>query len=306
MSEQEAEDKRAQQLEEARKRVEELKKKKKNKKNKNKKNKAKEKEDENETVDVDTNEDLTPAPEVSINQDVPEAEAEDDAVATKEQENEDTSLKPEEEEVTAVQETEADETESAVKSEKITGEEKIDETVSNVENISTGQKEEENLFDSNNTEPSDFLKTIQQEKKKDKINQLNQKLEELTIENKRLKFTNIEQDTDIEELEAEIAKLKQSLQAKDAELERTKDELKEALEERKSRPEANPFQFASFNDGSSGMNSHDGFIDTTRGAGRSTQIQTPKVDRVLLNKWRNWNVDMTSWRSIGSGPIVEF
>lgn len=38
----------------------------------------------------------------------------------------------------------------------------------------------------------------------------------------------------------------------------------------------------------------------------SSSYDASSVDRTALKKWQNWNVDMTDWRSIGTGPIVQF
>ncbi|CCF60599.1 hypothetical protein KAFR_0K02430 [Kazachstania africana CBS 2517] len=310
------EERRAKQLEEARKRVEELKKKKKSKKSKSK-NKNKNAEPANETeggskeptVDVEGSEDVQ-----VMESDIVEAEegGEDGNVAGEDKEvgagevvqGSSEEIAPEtkgEEDEQAQGETEISEFEkdqSEANAEQL--EEKValiqpdsnigqpslkeDKEVARAETVSeeprellatetkTTSQSPDDLFGSHDeTSNIDFMTSIQHSKEhEEEVRKLKAQLDEFIIENKRLKFVNMEHETTVEELHEEIKKLNEQV----AELQR----------EKQSSPS---IQFTRFNT-------------------QSVEATETHIDRVVLNKWRDWNVDMTTWRSIGSGPIVEF
>lgn len=155
------------------------------------------------------------------------------------------------------------------------------------------------------------MTTIQKERESQEIKELKSTVEELNAELKKLKFSNIDKETTIEELQEQVQELTQQLEANQNELHSTKLELQStqqllhvAEEKLAKAPSPSAMQFTTFT--SSSSQPHIVSTGNNMDAVSSQTVQTQEVDRVLLDKWRNWNVDMTTWRSIGSGPIVEF
>ncbi|EJS44358.1 YDL099W [Saccharomyces arboricola H-6] len=335
MSDQEAEAKRAKQLEEARKRVEELKKKK-NKKGKGKKNKSS---SIIGTVGSDTpelestpSEGLTQEPPVTVDsaknenndENVEESKDNEDA-----EEKEVEPVEPNEGQEVKVKGSlatpvgddgaesaptgELEETSSRTENNEIAQTLEVEEDVKpqDVKDLLHSSEAADDLFGSDDNEESDFLTTIEKQKEEDELNKLRAEVEELTKENKQLKFLNMENETTIDDLQEQLQEredminsLQNDLQTTTDELTATQQRLKEAQKESARTTTATPVQFADFN-----ASSHNNLTPSQS----ATKLATPmargnhaEMDRVMLDKWRHWNVDMTSWRSIGSGPIIEF
>lgn len=163
------------------------------------------------------------------------------------------------------------------------------------------------LFNDDNDE-TDFMGTIERKKEQDKIEKLMEQLENVTADRKNLKFVNMEQESTIEELQGQVAQLQQQLISCQDELQQVKTELegsqKRLYQTEGARTDTSPapMKFAEFNTTTSAPERQ----SATLYSGGSTTVIQSNIDRSALNKWRNWNVDMTTWRSIGSGPIVEF
>lgn len=344
MSEQESDElKRMKQLEEARKRVEELKKKK-NKKSKGKKNKNSNATGSigSETPDLES----TPGEELSQEQtaEVNRTKRENndqDAEGNKETEE---SEEKESEQVksnnSATQEEENAEGNSAFAnageaSAGNTSKEEVQEAVesgnfeqaADVEKIIEPQEEKKTIQSQEEREPSnspttaddlfanddnqepDFLTTIEKQKE-DELTKLRAENEKLTQENKQLKFLNMENETTVDDLQDQLQEKEDIINSLQNDLQTTKDELIATLQRLKEtetksarNATATPIQFADFNTSSNNLTPS----QSVNNSGiQMTRENNMEVDRVMLDKWRQWNVDMTTWRSIGSGPIMEF
>ncbi|CAI4059459.1 hypothetical protein SUVZ_04G1460 [Saccharomyces uvarum] len=339
MSEQDAEAKRAKQLEEARKRVEELKKKK-NKKGKGKKNKN----NLTGTTGSDTPEvESTPGEELAEGQiptvDSTKSENEPQHVEENKENEEEEELEDEAELATSndfgIHEEETkvgDELNTPVEEENIENAKKEEdlEILSDAENSKTietvqspvveePQEEKkssrspavaDDLFGDDENEESDFLTTIEKQREEDELSKLRAELEKLIQENKQLKFLSMDNETTIDELQEQLQERDDTINSLQYDLQTTRDELtatQQSLREAETKSvrttTASPVQFADFNasthNNSTSSKSAASFAPMARG-------NHVEVDRVMLDKWRNWNVDMTGWRSIGSGPIMEF
>ena len=339
----EEDEKRAKQLEEARKRVEELKNKKKKNKKKNKKNKNKDTEqtdasesDINKEDTVEKNESETaettkidnievesePVETLDITDEKPEhspaneSEAEGTDIKDEVPQLEAEKLESHTEEEPITEHVEEDIVESTpdvvedtqhvtiteIKPVPETETEPIPETIETTAAIATTKNDDVNqLFDddANVDEGDDFLSSIQKEKDSIEIEKLNEQIKKMAEEIKKLKFMNMEQETTIEEQEAELEENKISLQNANNEIDTLKSKITQLETGRNSQEPAPVMQFAQFNSPQPNQN----MVDNNNG---QQYIQEPVIDRVMLDKWHNWNIDMTSWRSIGSGPIVEF
>ncbi|KAL3232620.1 Binder of USO1 and GRH1 protein 1 [Nakaseomyces bracarensis] len=330
------EEKRAK-LEEARKRVEELKQKK-NKK-KNKKSKKKE-EDTDEVKDASDQEELkgkeldeevkedelieaeVKGEEVKEEEEVKAEEVKDGKVKDEEVKDEevDETLKEQDDNEVEVKEEEqekddtskdldnskADQTKEEVRSEH----DDVDDLIREAESRLEKKDALDDMFDNDG---GDFISTINKEKEAEEITRLKAEVERLTADNKKLKFSNIEHETTIEELQEENEKLKEMLNLTQKDLQDVKNELLQTqvklnddgqVSNKQSGAASPSLHFAKFNSN----------VPTAPAATSSQNakvntygiVQNQNVDRVMLQKWRNWNIDMTTWRSIGSGPIVEF
>ncbi|CCE64027.1 hypothetical protein TPHA_0G01910 [Tetrapisispora phaffii CBS 4417] len=318
MSDLDAEAAKKAKLEEARKRVEELKKKKKNK-NKGKK-KADEKDGSDEIIPINSNED-----EISINETVDETvgieETIDDKVETIETpvSVEDGEVKarlpnPNEEEEEAPSESEdnvnsneileekEDNTENAVNEREVgpttNVETKLEQSLPLIK-TEESKSEEVKATDSTpnffgeETDKSDFMLSIEDDKKSVEIEELKKALEGAKAENKKMMFVQMDQETTIDELNDEIASLKAELNNVKRELEIVKNSSNmQPLVQQSSTPH---IQLSNFNNANNSPVSSNG----------QPSVNVP-IDRAMFNKWRDWNIDMSCWRSIGSGPIVEF
>ena len=328
----EVEDKRAKQLEEARKRVQELKKK---KKNKNKKNKNKN--------GIDTEVD---ADEKKVGEEI---QNKDDSTTNTANNNSDSNACINEEENTREEEKEEGEATAAkeVGTKEISNDSKVnvventskerdsdEESKLELDNKTFKQDEESNTVDElfsngsdNKNGSDDFLTTIEKEKQVNEIFELKEQIQKLLEENKKLKFINMEQETSIDELQEEISELKIKLKESEDQINVISVKLKET-ESKLGNTESSrePFndnnydhtntsntvlKFASFQS-SSGTNTpvqstYSNSTITPWNVSKHISNKSPQVvvDRVLLDKWKNWNVNMTTWRSIGSGPVVE-
>lgn len=328
----EVDEKRAKQLEEARKRVQELKKKKKskNKKNKNKNN-----------TDTETETNNKKDEEEIPNENDPVANAANNNTELNNGINKEENTKKEEEATATTTTTKEDgieeisnDSEVNVVGNESKEIENNEETQPKLHNEAFEQSEESNKVDglfgdvsNDNNESDDFLTTIEKEKQEIEIVKLKEQIEKLLEEKKQLKFTNMEQETSIEELQEEISELKMKLKESEdqmnvmtAKLNETESKLKEIESSRELFNDYNynhtntsntGLKFASFQS-SSGANTpvQSTYSNTTVSPQNMSKYIDNKssqvvVDRVLLDKWKNWNVDMTTWRSIGSGPIVE-
>lgn len=337
------EDKRAKQLEEARKRVEELKNKKNKNKNKKKKNKDKEGDDKAAAVEAnDSANEITEATETADSTEaleVPDSKEATPAEEVKQTEDEEIETKDDDLQEESVV---ADTKEESIPTEEAKVVDEAQKTIEDVEELTrevetklqgdinekkaaeeeyTDKKEEPKAQDGlddmfgNDDNSNDFISTINKEKEADEISELKKEIEKLIAENKTLKFANIDHETVIEELQEENAKYKEMLELTQNDLQQVKNELLQTqvklneVSQNNNKPvNASPtLQFAKFNSNSETSN-----YAPSNSTGQTPKLntygiaQTQTVDRAMLQKWRNWNIDMTTWRSIGSGPIVEF
>lgn len=155
------------------------------------------------------------------------------------------------------------------------------------------------MFGGNDDKEKDFLSTIQEQKSQDEVINLKEEVSKLKDQVKQLKFVNIDQESSIEELEEQINIMKSQLNDKTVQLLSAQQELSTSRQEVEQlratqSPQLTPVEFSSFD-----RHSPSKFEP-------SRQIQHPTTDPVMLAKWKNWNVDMTNWRSVGVGPVVEF
>ncbi|KAK5778729.1 Bug1p PWA37_000652 [Arxiozyma heterogenica] len=327
----EVDEKRAKQLEEARKRVQELKKKKKskNKKNKNKNNKDTETETDNKKYEEEIQ-----------NENDPVANTANNNTELNNGINKEENTK-EEEEATATTTTKEDGIEEISNDSEvnIVGNESKEiesneETRLELHNKAFEQSEESNKVDelfgdvsNDNNESDNFLTTIEKEKQEIEIVKLKEQIEKLLEEKKQLKFTNMEQETSIEELQEEVSELKMKLKESEdqinvmtVKLNDTENKLKEIESSRELFNDYNynhtntsntGLKFASFQSSSGGntpvQSTYSNTTVSPQNVSEHINNKSPQVvvDRVLLDKWKNWNIDMTTWRSIGSGPVVE-
>ncbi|KOH00270.1 Bug1p [Saccharomyces eubayanus] len=335
MSEQDAEAKRAKQLEEARKRVEELKKKK-NKKGKGKKNKnnnvtgttgsdtpevestpgeelpqeqtpvvdstksenepehVEENEENEEEEELEENEELAASNDSGVNEE--ETKVEDEPHASVEEENSENVKKEEDQEILS----------HAENNKTIGTAPVVAEEPKEVRETSHSSAEADDLFGGDDNEESDFLTTIEKQREEDELSKLRTELETLIQENKQLKFLSMDNETTIDDLQEQLQERDDTINSLQYDLQTTRDELtatQQRLREAETKSvrttTASPVHFADFNSNSTSSKSAANFAPMARG-------NHAEVDRVMLDKWRNWNVDMTGWRSIGSGPIMEF
>ncbi|CAI4058118.1 hypothetical protein N7582_001023 [Saccharomyces uvarum] len=339
MSEQDAEAKRAKQLEEARKRVEELKKKK-NKKGKGKKNKNN---NVTDTTGSDTPEvESTPGEELAEGQlttvDSNKSENEPKHVEENKENEEEEELEEEGGSDAVVHEEKikvGDELHTPVEEENLENAKKEEdqEILSHAENNETigtaqspvveeaeepqGEKESshspavaDDLFGGDENEESDFLTTIEKQREEDELSKLRAELEKLIQENKQLKFLSMDNETTIDELQEQLQERDDTINSLQYDLQTTRDELtatQQSLREAETKSArtttASPVQFADFSASTHNNSTSSKSTASFAPMARSNHVE---VDRVMMDKWRNWNVDMTGWRSIGSGPIMEF
>ncbi|KAL6948822.1 hypothetical protein ACO0QE_001295 [Hanseniaspora vineae] len=156
-----------------------------------------------------------------------------------------------------------------------------------------------------------FLATIQKEQESFELEQYKGKVSDLEQQVKKLKFDNMEYETTIDDLQDEVSELK-------AQLAKTQQELQElkSKETVSAKPPlstaSSTLQLSSFSTVQQQAKSYQPSSPyTPQPYGNLPQQEntTPvqPVDQDLLYaKWKDWNVDMTSWRSIGTGPIVQF
>lgn len=90
-------------------------------------------------------------------------------------------------------------------------------------------------------------------------------------------------DDKISELQGVIAKLNQTIKEKDSEIVKLKAEL---IKERQLNKD----------------------LQSQIKTPSSASIAQPPVsyENIDFDKWKNFKIDMSEWRSIGSGPIVQF
>ncbi|CDO94162.1 unnamed protein product [Kluyveromyces dobzhanskii CBS 2104] len=155
------------------------------------------------------------------------------------------------------------------------------------------------LFGGQDDTHKDFLTSIQEQQNKDQVLKLKEEISNLKDQLKQLKFVNIDQESTIEELEEQINMYKTQVAEKSSQLNCVQEELaasKLEVEHLKASQQAQqiPVEFSSFSRHSPSRFESSG------------SIQHPTTDPAMLAKWKNWNVDMTNWRSIGVGPVVEF
>ncbi|QHS72139.1 Bug1p [Saccharomyces paradoxus] len=345
MSEQESDElKRMKQLEEARKRVEELKKKK-NKKSKGKKNKNSNATGSigSETPDLESTPAEELAHEQTVEVDLTKSENNDqDAEGNKENEeaeekeigqvksnNSATQEKETEEgnstfanvEEDSAENTSKGEVQGAVGSSNFEQAADVEKIIEPQEEKKTIQPQEErepsnspattdDLFANDDNQESDFLTTIEKKKEEDELIKLRAENEKLTQENKQLKFLNMENETTVDDLQDQLQEKEDIINSLQNDLQTTKDELiatlqrlKEAETKSARNATTTPIQFADFNTSSNNLTPSQ---SVNNSGTQMTRENNMEVDRLMLDKWRQWNVDMTTWRSIGSGPIMEF
>ncbi|CAI4037807.1 hypothetical protein SMKI_04G1410 [Saccharomyces mikatae IFO 1815] len=338
MSEQESDEaKRVKQLEEARKRVEELKKKKikksKGKKNKNSSvtssvepelpgsdDKPGEEHSQEQTEEVDSTkhenniEDLekNKDTEDTENKDIERVESDNSGVEGEETKEDSVMATPVEQDGARVtQKVEVQEStendDIIIKSADV---EKTIEPQEEKKESSCSPGTADDLFANDNDEESDFLTTIEKQKEEDELTKVRAELEELAQENKQLKFLNMDNETTVDDLQDQLQEkedvinsLQNDLQSMTDELIATQQRLKEAEAKLARNSTPTPIQFADFNASSNNLTPSQSAKNCTTQMAHGNNAE---VDRVMLDKWRHWNVDMTTWRSIGSGPIMEF
>lgn len=121
--------------------------------------------------------------------------------------------------------------------------------------------------------------------------------EEILAENKRLKFENMEYETTIDELREQNNNLSLRLQQLQAQLNASQSQLQQVQAQLQDTQNQLAHQTSQSNSTfSTGSEQENIWLNPPQ----------PNIDRDAIRKWKNWNLDMTSWRSIGSGPIVEF
>ncbi|CUS22057.1 LAQU0S04e07184g1_1 [Lachancea quebecensis] len=149
------------------------------------------------------------------------------------------------------------------------------------------------LFSSDNdNKDSDFLTELQRENDRLALIDLEKQVAELTSQLRKLKFVNMEQETTIEELQEHLHTLEQEASSSKQEIAMLKQELVQEKEKSAQNivHSVEPSHLQTEHSSTFGQ-----FTNTN-----------PVMDRAAIEKWKNWNVDMTSWRSIGSGPVVHF
>ncbi|KAL6944569.1 hypothetical protein ACO0RG_001306 [Hanseniaspora osmophila] len=296
------EQERLKKLEEARKRVEALRNRKKNKKSKKKDTAASTEE---------TSTEGTP---------IPDSEHSEKAKTTEQVDEVDQKLTKEEdlmkdkngEEVTTSVDKPAETTVKDELEQKVEGVEEVKEPVHDELDELFGKVEHKtgasvSLGRAEATES--FLATIQKEQESFELEQYKTKVSDLEQQVKKLKFDNMEYETTIDDLHDEVSELK-------AQLARTQKELQELKSKNTAAKPAlstnsSTLQLSSFNTAQQQNSYQPSSLYTPQSYGNLPQQEhnTPvqPVDQELLySKWKDWNVDMTSWRSIGTGPIVQF
>ncbi|SCW01878.1 LAFE_0E09274g1_1 [Lachancea fermentati] len=158
------------------------------------------------------------------------------------------------------------------------------------------------LFTSDNQEP-DFLTTLKEEKEQSIVKDLQEQVDNLNALVKKLKFLNMEQETTIEELQEKVHELEQKCKNSENELSITKEQLAKNSSVQNlysgNREASSSTHFNRLTPQPPISNSPQGHLD-------ATPFFQSAIDRSLINKWSGWNLDMTQWRSIGSGEIVNF
>lgn len=304
MSDQDEDARRIRQLEEARKRVEELKKKnKKGKKNKTKKNaqghdsKSTELADDSVTEDqADDTPELEETPEDTPKGrsiDVREDKVEQKREAPNNKEGDVPPVRGDNEETAKPLD---DNEEDSIEHEESQVPEK---TQVASEQTSVDNKKSQEATELFGDEQDTFLTTIEKEKENLELENLRNQLQNSLLDNKKLKFINMDQETEIEELQNELEELNEKFEAAEKELASVKSLLSEKEQELKlpvMQQQNQQIEFTPFNTS-----------NTSRQVmATENNLSQLNIDRAALDKWRNWNVDMTTWRSIGSGPIVEY
>lgn len=286
---------------------EELKNKNKKKKKKSKKDK---KEDDKEEESIDAADDAkeeegTKAEEVA-EENLEQQEKQDPIQEEKSSEDDvkqDAEAKPEKDETDSKTEIEA----------KPTEEEEITKDLNQlkVEDLVT----EEKVGDAgpSTTDPSDdlfpdsgpsFMDTIKQEslsnealsRVQEENQSLKQELEKLRTENKSLKMLKLEHLDQIETLEVKVTDLESK--------------LAKAKVDSSSHNNAGPSAYDQ--DDAFSLSPTPSFQQSFPTSfsqfkphhKNESQLSVAEL-KARLNKWKGWNIDMTNWRSVGSGPIVE-
>ncbi|QLG72424.1 hypothetical protein HG535_0D01320 [Zygotorulaspora mrakii] len=324
MTDQDEEVKRIKQLEDARKRVEELKKK--SKKNKDKKNRDKKNAQQNQESKSSEHEGSVDAPEQTEDVFERDEAAKDSSVQLTEGElssdqgqeatpgfgeartqehahksGPETKKRTEDEqkeETGSEAEKIPSSTEQSENNEDSQGEQEVHEAKTEVKSSDSSnpplQNDTHALFDEGQGNETDFMATIQKEKDQNELENLKEQLETVIKENKTMKFINMDHETEIEELQNEIELLNKELDTARRELASVRLQL-----------DTKESEIRSLGQQQQQTDSVDFGVSNSL---RQTASNGPQVivDRASLDKWRNWNVDMTTWRSIGSGAIVEF
>lgn len=130
--------------------------------------------------------------------------------------------------------------------------------------------------------------------------ELTEKLSQLTKENKDLKFLKMDHVDQIETLEAQITDLQSKL---------AKAKVDGPTQSQQQQNLQTPYDFdenVSLSPSPS-FAAQPNFPSTFSqfNLGRNESTQSLGEVKARLNKWKGWNLDMTSWRTVGSGPIVE-
>lgn len=281
------EEARAKQLEEARKRVEELRKKSKKDKKKKKQNKTAEESGEQRDSEDLGKESTSELPEDTNTNEEENVDKHDDKQTEVNEQSVESPVK------------------SADRESARGSEEKVLKSAPETADSKESTDDASQLFEGDNNGESDFMESIKKQQEVDEIQKLKTELEKSVEASKKLKFINMEHETTIEDLQSEVEELRSQLQKSQQELQSAIENLTAAQhklslqEQREGTPN---FQFAQFNvPGTTNQ-------ETAHSAHQevSNEPYRPEIDRNALNRWRCWNVDMTSWRSIGNGPVFEF
>lgn len=158
----------------------------------------------------------------------------------------------------------------------------------------------DDLFPDSGPSFMDSIKQSQADEALLKVQQENQSLKEevakLKADNKSLKILKLDHLDQIETLESKVADLESKL-AK-AKVDSSHNTVPGSAYDQDDNLSLSPtpsFQQQSFPTSFSQFNSlHK----------NESQLSITEI-KARLNKWKNWNIDMTNWRSVGSGPIVE-
>lgn len=256
---------------------------------------------EEATTEADKVDEAKPVVEETIEKEEPKGEPEESVEqGVAEDAKEETTQEKETEATTESSEAPVDKEEKlAEKLEALA----VDEQDVEEKTAGAGQATEDPVDDLFPDSGPSFMESIKQSQADEallKVQQENQSLKEevakLKADNKSLKILKLDHLDQIETLEAKVADLESKLaRAKvDSSHNNTLTASAYDQDDNLSLSPTPSFQ-QSFPTSFSQFNSHNK---------NESQLSITEI-KARLNKWKNWNIDMTNWRSVGSGPIVE-